>query len=325
MWPFNRSTLTAKPYTSRFAAMGTVVWQQVYGIHALSAAETAVREIERLDRLWSPLGRGNILQKLRDNAGAAPQTTDDDTASILSTAKDIARLSHGRYDITAEPLTTLWRQAHRSMTPPCKERIDNARRLTAIGDLHLLPGNNVYLARAGQGIDLGGIGKGFAADRVRTIFQQAGICHALVNLGGNVMAQGAKPDGSAWKIGIKDPHNPNGPLIGCIDARDCSVVTSGGYERFFDYTDTSHHRHRYHHIIDPTTGYPAESDVAGVTVVSPSSTRCDALATAAFILGTRRGITLCESYEQTHVLCIDTHGKMHMSSGMAEIFTPAGE
>ncbi|NLW31961.1 MAG: FAD:protein FMN transferase [Fibrobacter sp.] len=318
MWKPKR--YVSKPYINHFKAMGTIISQEVYGINASGIVSIVTNKIKKLDNLWSPYRKGNVINRLHKAAGIKKTQVDCDTFKILQEAKKVSLLSGGTFDITADPLIRLWRDSARQKTVPSKNDIDLARNLTDINDLVLSDSSDIFLLRKGQGIDLGAIGKGYAADKAREIYVDHGIRHALINLGGNVLALNSKPDGSPWNIGIRIPEKSTTELVGYIEVCNCSIVTSGDYERFFDYKDNNGLNHHYHHIIDPRTGEPAKTGVSSVTVVSYSSTICDILATSAFILGIEQGMALCDSFENTHSLIIDKNGKMFMSDGMSKIF-----
>ena len=159
--------------------------------------------------------------------------------------------------------------------------------------------------------DLGGIAKGYIADRVKEHLLGLGVEHAVIDLGGNVILIGGKPDGSPFTIGVKDPLGENGELLETVESIDESLVSSGIYERWFE-----HEGRRYHHILDPFTGAPSESDLAGVTVISASSADGDALSTACLLLGSEAGMELAESMDGVEALFVTRDGQVHMTSGM---------
>ncbi|MBN1578741.1 MAG: FAD:protein FMN transferase [Chitinispirillaceae bacterium] len=312
--------LSSTPSVNRTAVMGTVACQEVYGISGEATAEAVNQELRRLDALWSPFRPGNIVDAIRNAAGTVPVSVDDDTFEILSMARILGIRSHGTFDITADPVIRLWRDAARAKKSPPVEQIEKMCNLVDIADLRIGTDRKVFLPRAGQGIDLGAIGKGYAADRTRVIYESAGIRHAVITIGGNVLVMSTRPDGAQWRIGIQDPRLPRNELFGYIEAENCSIVTSGDYERFFEYSGADGNLQRFHHIIDPRTGRPADTGVCGVTVMAASSSLADALATAAFILGIEKGMELCDSFEDIHTLFIDKKGLVHPSSGMRERF-----
>lgn len=164
-------------------------------------------------------------------------------------------------------------------------------------------------------IDLGGIAKGYAGEAVEELLQKAGVHHAIVDLGGNIIAMGTKVDGSLWRIGIQDPDRARGNYIGVVSVDNKAVVTSGKYERFFIYEGK-----RYHHILSTKTGFPVENGIASVTIISADSTTADALSTSLFLLGIQKGISLIDSIEQTEAIIVTEDKKIYVSGGLHENF-----
>jgi len=321
----SRYDLKTDPYIWHDSVMGSVAYQQVYGLNGPVAADKAGREMHRLNALWSPYFPGNIIDTVSKAAGRCTVAADSDTLQLLQTAKELALPSQGALDITVDPLICLWRMAAQQKVPPRPGEIEKKRNLVCISDLQITSGGHIWLPRHGQGLDLGGIGKGFTADRVREIYRKAGIRHAVLNIGGNVMLLGSKPNGTPWKVGIRNPALPHRELVGYIEAEDCAVVTSGDYEQFFDYTDPLLGKRRLHHIIDPRSGWPADSGISGVTIVAASSALADGLATAALVLGLEKGMALCNSFTDTHALMISNKGELHMTQGMSGLFQATRE
>lgn len=319
-WPLKYRKLEMEPHTSSASCMGTEVHQRIYGLNGALVAKRALLELQRLDSLWSPFKKGSTVSTINQAAGRRRVQVDSSTLQILIEAKRWGHLSKGTFDSTIYPVLELWRKAAQKRTLPDAEEIERRLPLVNIEDLQISPHGEIYLPLQGQGLDLGGIGKGYAADRVREIYEEAGIQHALINIGGNVLVINSTFHGSPWKIGIKSPSSPQGSLLGYVEAVNCSVVTSGDYEQFFEYRDPVLGRRTFHHIIDPQTGWPAESHLSGVTVMSPSSIQADVLATALFILGVEEGLTLCTSFQDTYALIVDKNGSLHMSEGMEDFF-----
>jgi len=166
-------------------------------------------------------------------------------------------------------------------------------------------------------VDLGSVAKGYTGDRLIGHFRDNGITSAIVSLGGNVQTLGAKPDGSPWRVGIADPFG--GEYAGALSVRDKCVITSGSYQRFFEENGV-----RYHHIIDPSTGSPASGGFVSVTVVGDKGVLCDALSTALFVMGKDRAFDFCASAGDFDALFIDEDGRIYITAGIADDFTPSG-
>ena len=167
------------------------------------------------------------------------------------------------------------------------------------------------LRSTGQSIDLGGIGKGFAGDRIREVFKCFDITSAYSNLGGNVVTLGAKPDGRPWRVGIQHPRREQ-ELVGAVAVVDQTVVTSGDYQRYF----TDEQGKRCHHILDPKTGYPAESGLMSVTIVSESSLVADALSTIVFVAGIDKGLECLRSFRHTEAILVDAGLQVYVTRGL---------
>ena len=173
-------------------------------------------------------------------------------------------------------------------------------------------GNKITLSQ-GMSIDLGGIAKGYTGDCVMEAMTEYGVESALINLGGNVQTLGTKPDGSMWKIAIQDPESDG--TIGTLSVSDAAVITSGGYQRYFEENGT-----KYHHIINPKTGYPADSGLLSVTIVSDKGITGDGLSTALFVMGTSDAIAFWQEYGDFEAVLI-TKDDIYITSGLENAFT----
>jgi len=165
-------------------------------------------------------------------------------------------------------------------------------------------------------IDLGAIAKGYAADEIVKLLKDNGVSSAIIDLGGNIFVLGKKQDGSPWKVGVQNPEKSGSDTIGFVTASDKSIVTSGVYERYFEFEGKS-----YHHILNPETGYPYEKDVLGVSIVSDTSIDGDSLSTTLFALGVDEGLKLIESLDGVNAIFITRDHNLHLSSGFKDIFT----
>ena len=171
-------------------------------------------------------------------------------------------------------------------------------------------GNTVTLPE-GMMIDLGGIAKGYIADELAAFLREQGVTSADLNLGGNVITIGRKPDGTAWRIGVQNPHGSRDESILILNLVDATVVTSGNYERYFELDGV-----RYHHILDPETGYPVSNGLASVSIITQSSMYADALSTACYVLGLEEGMALIEELEDVEAIFITEDLEIHYSSGV---------
>jgi len=300
-------------------AMGTVMAHQAFGLRAQDCLAAVCSEVDRIERLLSRFLPDSDISRINDAAGIGRERVSRDTFEVLSKAVEYGRRHPGCFDITIAPLVMLWSAARETRLPPDAERIRQVLPLVNCEDLLLDPWDmTAGLRFAGQSIDLGGIGKGFAGDRIVEVFKQFGVTSAYANLGGNVVALGAKPDGSPWQIGIQHPRQ-EGRLIGSVAVEDQTVVTSGDYQRYF--IDRSGQRR--HHILNPLSGYPASAGLVSVTVVSAQSITADALSTILFIAGMERGLDILMQYADAEAVFVDEALRVLVTQGLKYRFQPA--
>lgn len=234
---------------------------------------------------------------------------------IIKKAKYFSEISNGAFDISLAPVIKLWGIFTKEQRIPLKEEIKETLSFVNYNNLILDESENtVKFYKENMKIDLGGIAKGYAADRAVQIYKQNKVNAAFINLGGNVKVFGEKPDKSNWSVGVQEPFKNRGEIIGVINVKNDSVVTSGDYVRYFEDKGV-----KYHHIIDPRTGYPADSNLMSVTVISQSSMECDALSTAAFVLGDQEGMQFIKNYGAKAIF-ITKDKKLKMTSNMKEDF-----
>lgn len=300
--------------TREVFAMDTYMNVACYGKNAEKAADAAVSEIKRIDALLSITSESgsirNLNKKGSSNVGA-------ETSGIIERALDIHNKTGGAFDITVLPLMELWGFTSGEYRVPEESELKAA--LDGIGSEKLsVSGDEVSLGGA-LGIDLGGIAKGYTSDRLIELFKEKGLTSACVSLGGNVQCLGTRSDGGAWRCGIVHPfHKDSGVYLGVIAVIDKAVITSGAYERNF----TDENGVRYHHIIDPKTGYPAETGLASVTIVSESGILADALSTACYIMGLEGASAYWRnSAEQFDMILMTNDGRVYITDGIADSFT----
>ena len=289
---------------------------RVYGENTRECLSAVQAEVTRLENLFSRFIPDSDISRVNRSAGIQFEPVSHETFDLLSRAADYSSRCDGCFDINIGPLVDLWRESKKQNQPPVRSAISAALPLTGYTELLLDPVSRAAgLARVGQSIDLGGIGKGFAADRVLDVYREFGITSACSNMGGNVVTIGVKSDGSPWQVGIQHPRRDDS-LMGAVSVIGKSVVTSGDYQRYFK--DLS--GNRYHHILDPLTGYPAESELVSVTIVADSSTDADALSTIVFVAGLQRGMEILAEYPGVEALCVDREMRVWVTPGLAESF-----
>ena len=249
-----------------------------------------------------------------NNAGGEPVEVSDETAGLSEEGIKYGDISDGRFDITIAPATDLWNftDNEEKILPDPDEL---AEAVTHI-DYHCIKveGNTVTLTDPEARIDLGGIAKGYIADRLKEYLKDEGIEHALIDLGGNMLTLGRRYDGNDFRIGIQKPFADTGTAMAVVSVNDKSVVTSGDYERYFEKDGVI-----YHHILDPDTGYPVQNDLDQVTIISDQSVDGDALSTTCFAMGLEDGLELIRSLDGIEAVFVTKDGEMHTSSNEIEL------
>lgn len=306
--------------------MGTVARLSAHGPDAEEALEKVVQELDRLTGVVDRFTAESDIARL-NAAGGDWVTVGAESLGLVRAALEWADTTGGAFDPTIAPLIDLWGfiedkgavgdetnspTVMQGQKPPAQEAI--LRTLALVDHTQVavdVDGSRLKLAAADTRLDLGGIAKGYGADRAATILREQGITSALIDLGGDMYALGKKTDGSLWRIGVINPRDPS-QIFAVIPVSDQAVVTSGDYERYFEYEGV-----RYTHLIDPQTGYP-QRGLASVTVVAPSGTAADALATAVSVLGMSKGIALLERLPGVDGILIDTDLNVQVTSGIRE-------
>ncbi|AZR72602.1 hypothetical protein BBF96_03890 [Anoxybacter fermentans] len=293
--------------------MGTLVTVKVYGPDRAKIADEVLAELKRIEELMSINITESEVNEINSNAGVKPVKVSEDTFKVIKLAKEYAEMTNGLFDPSVGPLVQLWGIGTRHKKVPTKEELAEVLPLINYKNIILDEKNQtVYLSRPGMMIDVGGIAKGYAADLAIDIFKKHKVKSGYVNIGGNVMVYGKKPDKSLWRIGIQDPRAPRDDLMAVISLENQAVVTSGDYERYFIENGI-----RYHHILNPKTGYPARTGLISATVIGDSSFHADALSTSVFLLGPEKGMALAKKmgYE---VMVITDDKKVLMSEGIED-------
>jgi FAD:protein FMN transferase len=285
--------------------MGTVVDIQVRDRErgkAEKAIAAAFTEMRRVDVLFSTSKEGEVWALNQDPDGTVEIGAE--LYAVMLDSDHIWRMSAGAFDAGLNNLITLWGFGTEGQEVPLPEAVDAARQASGWAAMQLSDGS---ISRpAGVGLNFGGIAKGYAVDRAMDILQAHGVTSAMVNAGGEIRAVG-----SGWLVGIQHPRR-SGEIIARIRPGELAVATSGDYEQFFESEGQ-----RYHHLLDPRTGYPAQG-VQSVTVIAPSCTEADGLSTAVFVLGPLEGLALIETLADTEAYLVDASGAVHMTSGFEE-------
>ena len=296
-------------------AMDTVMTIRATGVNASEAVDEAIREIQRLDSLLSVGNSSSEVYSINKNGSAELSW---DTLYLTQKSMQLYESTNGAYDMTVYPLMQLW--GFTGDDPSVPKDSDIKKTLENCGsDKLTLSGKTLTLGN-GQGIDFGGIAKGYTSGRIMKIFEEKGMVSGVVSLGGNVHCYRTKPDGTLWKCGITDPDHPDDTsfMLGVLSVKDKAVITSGGYERFF--SDGS--GRTYHHIMDMKTGYPADSGLVSVTIVSSDGAMADGLSTACYVMGEEKAISYWRQHKQEFdMILLTSDNRLLVTAGIADSFS----
>ena len=293
-----------------FPAMGTVHTVTIFDAEGPEAASDARAYLLDLHRAWSCFQGDSLISQINQAAGRQPVAVDEDTFEVLRQAKRYGRFTEGAFDVTVGPLADLWRRAMEERQLPGDEAVWQALALVNFANVTLdEEAHTVLLEKAGQRIDLGGIAKGYAVDELRKRLRRHGVHRALLDLGGTVAALGC-----GLPVGIRDPFRLHGAPMGTLMLEDRIAVTSGVYERFA-YMDG----YRYHHVVDPRTGYPSKSGLVSVTLVGENGGALDAFATAALILGMEKSAPMLAEQGMDAVF-VTEQGQVFVTRGLKRQF-----
>ena len=295
-----------------------------YGEHAEQAVKYTEKRIEELENRLSRTKADSLVSGLNRDGSIRHLTYD--YWNLIARAKEYRDATNGAFDITIAPVMDAWGFTGDSFRVPEQSELDTLLKKVNSDAIQMLgsPSDSVTLGE-GQAIDLGGIAKGYTSDCVEAVFYDHEIENGKISLGGNVFVLGTKPDGSDWRVGIKDPRNESG-LAAILSLRDAYAITSGGYERYFEENGKT-----YHHIIDPSTGYPADSGLLSVTVVAADNgpdwagagngAMCDAFSTALFVMGEEQALDFWRNggYDFDLVL-VTEDGRVVITAGLADRF-----
>ncbi|WNS40965.1 FAD:protein FMN transferase [Paenibacillus sp. MMS20-IR301] len=272
--------------------------------------------LERMDVEFSRTKENGELYAVNQAAGKEAVAVSDETLDIVKLSLKYAEEMDGLYDPTVGPLVDLWAIGEGGEHVPDQADIDKARSLTNYKDVIVDDAaKTVKLAKEGMVLDMGGIGKGYAADRIADYLKAQGLDSAMINLGGSsIIALGNKPNGSPWNIGLQDPDQSRGTQLGTIKISDEVIDASGVYERYFMQDGV-----RYHHILDPRTGYPSQNGLKSITIMSPNATDADALSTGVFLMGLEEGMKYLEALpEDVEAFFITDDNKIYATSALKE-------
>ncbi len=285
----------------------TVVQIEVWGADQ-DMIEHCRKMCETYEQMLSATIETSEISKI-NNADGEPVSVSDDTAELIEKGIEYGEISGGLFDITIAPASGLWNFTdNEDKTLPDPDELAEAVSHIDYRCVHV-DGNTVVLTDPEAQIDLGGIAKGYIADRLKEYLEGEGIEHALIDLGGNMLALGGRYDGTDFRIGLQKPFAETGTAMAALSINDQSVVTSGDYERYFEKDGVI-----YHHILAPSTGYPVQNDLDQVTIISERSVDGDALSTTCFAMGLEDGMELIRSLDGVEAIFVTKDGEIHTSS-----------
>jgi thiamine biosynthesis lipoprotein len=310
---------SAAPYISdtRFL-LDTVCTVSLYDKRDKTVLEGAFSVISHYENLFSATVEGSDIDRL-NHAGGRPVRVDPDTVDVIRESIGYSEASGGLFDITVGALTSLWNIEGENPTVPPTSQIEAAMKTVDYRNI-VISGDTVTLKNEDAQLDLGGVAKGFIADKVRDYLASEGVRRAIINLGGNVEVMGEKAPGTPWAVGVQQPFMDRKDSIGVVYVSDKSVVTSGIYERYFVQDGRL-----YAHILDPRTGFPVENNLSSVTIITDNSREGDGLAATCFLLGIDKATQLVESLHDTEAIFITKDGQVITTKGVGDAvkFVPA--
>lgn len=295
-----------------FFAMDTYMSFSAYGEGADAALKKARDRVEQLETEWSVTDESSEIYKINHSAGEKV-TLSEDTAEILNFALDMAKRTGGALEPTIYPVLRAWGFTTDENRIPGEEEIKSLLENVDYERVSL-EGNEIQLPE-GMELDLGAVGKGYAGDEAAKVLREEGISSALLNLGGNVQAIGSRPDGADWRLGIQNPFGEG--YVGILTISDRAVVTSGNYERYFVGEDGK----TYGHIIDPSTGYPADNGLVSVSIIAEEGKMGDALSTSLFVMGREKAEEFWRENPYFDMILVTEDGNIYLTEGIQEQFS----
>ena len=310
----------AEPVSKQSFYFDTICSISIYDMEEMGeeSAKNAIDEAFALcshyESLLSRTKEGSDIYKI-NHAGGKPVDCDPETVEVIRKGLSYSEMSGGAFDITIGRVSDLWDFHAEVPAVPSKEDLQKAVATVNWKNV-IVNGNTVTVTDPDTHLDLGGIAKGFIADRVGEKLEESGVTSAVISLGGNIVCIGQKPagkDSKPFRVGIEKPYSDLSEIVGAVDCEDETIVTSGVYQRFFERDGV-----RYHHILNPATGYPAETDLAGVTLKARKgrSADCDAMATILLIMGEKKGLKAAEEAEGIEAFFITADGRYVSTDGM---------
>lgn len=299
-------------------AMDTYMTITGYGEKSEEAVEAAVEEIKRLDAMLSVGNADSEIARINKNGTG---TISEDTQTMLEEALSLYQSTDKAFDITIYPLMVEWGFTSENYHVPDEATLKKLLKEVDASRLQYDEKTRTLTLGKNQGIDFGGIAKGFTSDRIMEIFKEYDLVSGCISLGGNVQTYGLKTDGTPWRCGIQNPDSEDdaNSFLGIVSVADQAVITSGGYERYFTDEKTGT---VYHHILDPSTGYSARSGLTSVTIVSDNGMLADGLSTSIYIMGLEKATEYWKKYGDSFQMILMTEDdQVYITEGLTDCFT----
>ena len=307
-----RTNLEAQEAENSFFAMNTYMTFTAYGEQAEDALVDARVRVEEVEALWSVTDEGSEIYRA-NHSGGEPVNVSEETAELVSFALEMAEKTDGALEPTIYPVLRAWGFTTDTKQVPSQEEIDAL--LGDVGHEKITLDGTLLTVPEGMELDLGAVGKGYAGDLAAEAVRARGIECAILSLGGNIQAVGSRPDGTDWRVGLRSPWEDG--TLGVLRVSDQAVVTSGGYENYFEDEDGN----VYWHILDPETGYPAKSGLLSVTIICPQGRMGDALSTALFVMGPQKAEEYWRENGDFEMILVTEEGEILITEGVADRFT----
>lgn len=308
---------TSKPISKNGIFLGTICKITIFDKASANILTTAYDRVSSIENEMTINKTSSEVISINSSSGSNYIKVSNDTFNVIKKSLYYSELSKGKFDISIGCVDKLWNIGTDKARIPSNNEI--ASKLPLVNYKNILlnsKDNSVMLKNSGMLIDLGAIAKGYAADEVKKVLKSHGIKHALINLGGNIVTLGNKPDDTQWTLGVQNPFDSHGSYMGTIKISEKSIVTSGIYERFLQKNGK-----RYHHILDTKTGYPVDNPLVSVSIIADNSIDADGLSTTVFSLGLNKGLKLIESIKNTEAIFITKNHDVYISSGLKNSFS----
>lgn len=299
-------------YEKDIFALDTFINLKIYGDNGEENGDIAERKITELENTLSVTRSGSDVSDINSNPTFSTKVSED-TVSILKTAADISKVTDGAFDVSVYPIVKLWGFTTDENKVPTQSEIDSALPLVDYTKISLDEGNQTVTLDENMQIDFGAVAKGYIAQETANALKENGVESAVLAFGGNIQTIGLK-NGEQWQIGVRYPDTTDNFAV--LSVGETAIVTSAADQRYFEENGK-----RYHHIIDPKTGFPAENGTLSVTVVCPNGARADGFSTALFVMGAEKAAELYKAVDDIDFIILTSDNKVYVTEGLRERFT----